>query len=166
MTSRSIFPMRPRLAVAALALLVTAAAAGCTDSGGGGGGLEVIGARVDYPANPAVAAVRMEIVNDSDADDTLIAVSSPDADASVHRSTTSADGVASMDHITELPIPAGETVEFAPGGLHVMLEEPDRDLEIGDEVELVLTFERAGEQRLTVPVVEPGTTAADIEAES
>lgn len=159
--------MRQRRRVAALALLLTAVAAGCADAGdGGGGGVEVIGARVDYPANPAVTAVRMEIVNDTDADDTLLAVSSPEADASIHRSTTSTDGLASMDHITELPIPAGETIEFAPGGLHVMLDEPDRDLEIGDEVQLVLTFERAGEQRLTIPVVEPGTTAADIEAES
>lgn len=158
-------PNRSRLLVAALVLLLTSVAAGCGESTSEGG-VEVIGARVDYPANPAVAAVRMEIVNDSDADDTLIAVSSPDADASVHRSTTSADGMASMNHITKLPIPAGETVEFAPGGLHVMLDEPDRNLEIGDEVELVLTFERTGEQSLTVPVVEPGATATDIEAGS
>ncbi|MFN8017611.1 MAG: copper chaperone PCu(A)C [Acidimicrobiales bacterium] len=149
---------------AAVAVVVVAAA-GCSGSDGAPGSVHVEGARIDYPANPDVAALRMEIVNDSNSDDTLIGVSSPEADASIHRSATSPDGTASMDHLTELPIPSGEAVEFAPGGLHVMLDEPDRALEIGDEVEIVLVFENAGKVRVTAPVVEPGTTAEDLEEE-
>lgn len=146
-----------------LTLALAFVAAACGGSDADSGELRVVGARVDRPANPDVAAVRMEIVNDTGTDDVLTAVSSPEADASVHRSTTSAEGMASMDRVAELPIPAGETVEFAPGGLRVMLDNPDRVLETGDEVELLLTFKRAGEMRLTVPVVEPGTTADEVE---
>lgn len=141
------------LAVSAVALMAT----GCSGSDKDDGDLRVENARVDYPLNPDVAAVRMDIVNDTGTDDTLTAVSSPDADASIHLSTTSGDGQASMDHVTELPIPAGETTEFAPGGLHIMLNDPTTDLEVGDTVELTLVFANAGEQRLTVPVVEPGS---------
>jgi copper(I)-binding protein len=46
-----------------------------------------------------------------------------------------------------------------------MLDEPDRSLEVGDEVEIVLVFENAGKVRVTAPVVEPGTTAEDLEEE-
>lgn len=149
------------------AVLVTLAlalgAAACGGSDAGGGELRVVGARVDRPLNPDVAAVRMEIVNESGTDDALISVTSPEAKASMHRSTTDASGLSSMDELTEVLVPDGETVEFAPGGLHVMLDDPDRVFETGDEVELVLTFEQAGKVRLTVPVVEPGTTADEVE---
>lgn len=152
------------VALAALAPLLLLAACGGSD--GGDGTLRVEGARVDRPANPKVAAVRMEIVNETGADDELVAVSSPDGDASIHRSTTDDAGMASMDHVETLPLPDGETTEFAPGGLHVMLDEPDRVLEVGDEIELTLTFEDAEPQTLTIPVVEPGTTADEVEAGS
>lgn len=157
----------PVLAAAAVvAMLFGLAACGSSndDSGSSPEGVQVVGARVDRPANPAVAAVRMEIVNGTDRDDTLTAVSSPDGDASLHRSTTDEQGMAGMDHLQELEISAGGTVELAPGGLHIMLNDPDTTLEVGDEIELTLTFERAGPQKLTVPVVEPGTTADDVES--
>ncbi len=42
-------------------------------------------------------------------------------------------------------LPAGETIEFAPGGLHIMLIDLHRDLLVGERFELVLVFEEAGE---------------------
>ena len=162
-----------------LLALVTAGAvlielAGCSSSdgdsngaaSGGDASVEVVGARVERPANPKVAAVRMEIVNGTGRDDTLTAVSSPDGDASLHRSMTDDQAMASMDPLDDLEIPTGETVELAPGGLHIMLTDPTTSLEIGDTIELDLTFERAGTQTLTVPVVEIGTTTNEVEDDS
>lgn len=124
--------------------------------------LHIDEARIDWPANPEIAAVRLEIDNPTDADDTLVAVSTPAAPkASVHRSTTDDEGLASMDPVTELPVPAGESVTFAPGGLHVMLTNIPEALEVGDDIEITFTFENEGDLTITVPVVKPGTTPND-----
>lgn len=57
-----------------------------------------------------------------------------------------------MREVDEIPVPAGETVELKPGGYHVMLLELVAPLEEGSEVELTLTFEKAGEQTVTAEV--------------
>jgi copper(I)-binding protein len=51
-----------------------------------------------------------------------------------------------------LAIPAGETVTLAPGGYHLMFMELDGALEAGGSVDVTLTFERAGEVTLSMPV--------------
>jgi copper(I)-binding protein len=51
-----------------------------------------------------------------------------------------------------LPIPAGETVTLEPGGLHIMLVNLTDDNVVGDVFEITLTFERAGEVTVPVPV--------------
>ena len=53
-----------------------------------------------------------------------------------------------------VPVPGGGKVEFAPGGLHVMLIGLNADLAVGDTIEVTLTFEKAGEITLQVPVKE------------
>lgn len=57
-----------------------------------------------------------------------------------------------MREIDELALPAGEAVELKPGGYHIMLLGLAEPLETGDEIELTLSFENAGEQTVTVPV--------------
>lgn len=53
--------------------------------------------------------------------DRLVAASSPAAErVELHR-TVKAGGVMRMERVESLTIPAGETVRFAPGGLHLML---------------------------------------------
>lgn len=146
-------------------LLAATTVVGCTDDAGGSEGTElsVHGVRVDRPANPSVAAVRLTIENGTDTDDALISVSSPDAErASVHRSVVDDAGRSTMEPVDRLDVPAGTTIEFAPGGLHVMLDEPTMDLQVGDEVSLTFTFENAGDHTMSAPVVEPGTSTADM----
>ncbi len=114
--------------------------------------------RVDRPALPGRAAVRLVIVNGTDRDDTLESVSSPDATrADVHRSTTDAQGRSVMGATGALKVPAHSRVTFAPGGLHVMLTGVERDLAVGDTVTLSFTFARAGAHDVDAEVVEPGT---------
>lgn len=79
--------------------------------------------------------------------------------------------VASVSHVTEihevkdnngvkemrplengLEILAGETVVLAPGGYHIMMIGLTEDLTAGMSFELTLTFEKAGEIVVTVPV--------------
>lgn len=149
-------------------LALTAALAGC-GSGAKGSGvasaagderLTVVGATVDLPANPEVAAVRMVVHNGRGQADALVGVSSPVArDAMVHRSITDSAGRASMVMVAQLPIAARSDVTFEPGGLHVMLTGITRPLEVGDQVSLTLEFRDAGTIRTRAVVVRPGSSA-------
>ncbi|HWJ60958.1 MAG TPA: copper chaperone PCu(A)C [Acidimicrobiales bacterium] len=165
-TSRS-----PLVAVALGALLlVGAAACGSDDKGSAAAqpsdpaAVHVEDATIDWPANPETAAVRMVVVNDTRTDDVLVSVSSPAAErTTVHRTETDDQGRSTMTEQDDLPIPADSEVTFAPGGLHVMLDGITEDLEVGDEVDLTLTFEHAGSVSATAQVVEPGSVVDDTE---
>ncbi|MFN7148560.1 MAG: copper chaperone PCu(A)C [Microthrixaceae bacterium] len=52
-----------------------------------------------------------------------------------------------------VPLPPDEPVQFAPGGLHVMLESLGRPLLEGDRFPLTLRFETAGEVRAEARVM-------------
>lgn len=93
--------------------------------------------------------------------DRLLSVSSPlAASVEIHRSEIKA-GVMQMRAVPEgVLLPAGTTVSFAPGGLHLMLFEPRRPFAEGDVVPVVLHFEQAG--ALSVDLrVEARDTPAD-----
>ena len=47
-----------------------------------------------------------------------------------------------------LPIPAGETINLVPGGLHIMLIGLNSHLEVGSQHDIVFDFEIAGEIRV------------------
>jgi len=51
-----------------------------------------------------------------------------------------------------VPLPTGEKVEFAPGGLHIMLVNLSRNLEIGETVNITLHFKNHADVPLTLPV--------------
>ena len=150
----------PRLVlVPVLCLLgVVAVACGGSSSDGAAGSVTVRDAVVTEPANPSVAAVRLVIDNTGTDDDTLTGVSSPIGKAAVHRSEV-VDGLSKMTAVPTLAIPAGEIVTFAPGGLHVMLQDITDPLAAGDTFELSLTFEHAGTLTTTVTVEGLGTDA-------
>ncbi len=70
-------------------------------------------------------------------------------------STTMGGGMMTMREVDRIEVPAGETVVFEPGGYHVMLLDLAEPLEVGDTVEVTLTFERAGDVVVTAEVREP-----------
>jgi copper(I)-binding protein len=149
-------------------LLVGAAACGSGDGGsasahgGESGRIQVHDATIDWPANPKTAAVRMVVDNGTGTDDTLVSVSSPiAARTTIHRTETDDAGRSTMTEQEDLPVPADSEVTFAPGGLHVMLTGITKDLQVGDEVALTLTFEHAGPVEATAEVVEPGSVGDD-----
>jgi hypothetical protein len=79
-------------------------------------------------------------------------VSSPAAGAAMIHETTLVNGQSKMRAHEPLRIAAGETVRFAPGGLHIMLHMLKHPLAAGDEVPLVLLLEGGGSLTVTARV--------------
>ncbi len=89
--------------------------------------------------------------------DRLLRVATPVADhAELHQSMESG-GMSQMRPVDAVPIAAGATVSFAPGGLHVMLIGLKHALKEGDSFPLTLTFEKAGTVETNVKVGKAGS---------
>jgi copper(I)-binding protein len=71
-------------------------------------------------------------------------VRSPAAAAAMIHETSLVNGVSTMRPREPLRVAAGETVRFAPGGLHIMLHGLKRPLAVGDEVPVTLLMEGGG----------------------
>lgn len=148
-------------------MLFVAGACTSNDDAASGGSIAITDARLERPANPDVAAVRLTIANTTGEDDALLAVTTPDADeAGVHRSETNEAGLTTMDEVDRLDLPAGDSIEFAPGTLHIMVEQPTRTLDVGDEITMTFSFDNAPDQTIRIPVVELGGTIDDEETNS
>mgnify|MGYP006211174015 CR=1 FL=1 len=63
------------------------------------------------------------------------------------------DGMMRMEQIEHIVIPAGESVELAPGGLHLMLFEAPGTLQVGQSIELILHFADGQQLPASLPVV-------------
>ena len=114
----------------------------------------------DLWARPGIeegnSAVYFVIDNKTSADEQLLSASSEAAThVELHLSSMSDDGTMVMQQQESIPIPAGDSVELKPGGLHVMLIELRQDLKPGDELNLRLNFQNAGEKEYKVTVREP-----------
>jgi copper(I)-binding protein len=146
---------RPTLAFALAALL---SAAGAHAGEVGRAGAVVVAdpwARASLVAGRPGAAY-FTLRNEGAAADRLVGVAADRAGhAMAHTTTVDAQGVARMEHVMSLEVPAGGAVAFAPGGLHVMLMELDAPLREGETLALTLRFETGGETTVTVPVLGP-----------
>lgn len=92
----------------------------------------------------ASSAVYMTISNTGDADRLVKASSDVAAAVELHNNENK-DGVMIMTQLQSVDVPAGGTVEFDPGGMHVMLIGLKRDLKPGDTVPITLQFAQAGD---------------------
>ncbi len=105
-----------RMVFAGLALML-AACGGTTTS------LAVTNPTYRAPLTDAGAGVAYFSINSSVAD-RIIEISSPQAArVEMHNSVTK-DGLASMERLDSIELPAGKTVTFGPGGLHLMVFSP------------------------------------------
>lgn len=96
------------------------------------------------PKGATVGAGYLTITNKGTEADRLIGGSAaPAARFEVH-TTVMENGVARMRQVTGLEIKPGETVELAPGGMHVMLMGLKQPLRQGQTVKGTLVFEKAG----------------------
>ncbi|MEM6589346.1 MAG: copper chaperone PCu(A)C [Pseudomonadota bacterium] len=113
------------------------------------------GLDIDHPmtfeTGAKVGGGYMTITNSGDTDDVLIEVKADFPRVEIHE-TVEEDGVAKMNHVGRIDIPAGETVKLKPGGLHVMFMGLEDPLAEGDKIPATLIFENAGEVEVTFNV--------------
>ncbi len=106
------------------------------------------------PANgQTMAAAYFTVKNTGNAADRLQSVSCTCAAGAMFHVTTHKNGMVEMDEAPDgFPLPAGQTLVFAPGGNHIMLTGVTGAPKEGDTVDIVLTFAKAGPVTLHVPV--------------
>lgn len=99
-------------------------------------------------------AAFMILKNGGAEDDRLIAVASDVAErVELHTHIQNAEGVMRMVRVEDgFPVPAGGMHALQRGGDHVMFLGLQRPLAQGDVIELTLTFEKAGDVTVEVPV--------------
>lgn len=103
---------------------------------------------IDHPiAGPTtgpVGAGYMTVTNTGTTADRLLSIEADFPQVSLHESIVQND-IASMRAVESILILPGETVTFAPGGLHVMFMGLGGDpFEIGEKIPATLVFEQTG----------------------
>lgn len=120
--------------------------------------IEQVWSRATAPTARTGAAY-LTVSNSGSQADRLVAAVSPVSGLTELHTHIMEGGVARMQALPAIEIPAGGRATFAPGGLHVMfldLKEPLRD---GARFPLTLRFERAGEVTVQVAVSRAAPTA-------
>ena len=104
------------------------------------------------PPGAAVGGGYLTIRNKGAAGDRLVGVSSPaSARVEMHEMAMEKD-VMRMREVKGVDVPAKKSVEFRPGGFHLMLMELKAPLRQGDKVQVTLRFEKAGEVKTELVV--------------
>jgi len=107
------------------------------------------------PPGVTVGVVYFTLKNDTGKSDRLLKLSTSVASkVQIHR-TEILDGIARMREVAVLHVYAGQTLEFAPNGMHVMLTGLKTPLVEGQKLDLELLFEVAGPRIVKVVVKEP-----------
>lgn len=109
-------------------------------------------ARAASPSAISGAAF-MQIMNMGEAEDRLVAAASDVAErVELHTHVMDGDVMRMVEVEEGFAVPAGESISLERGGMHVMFLGLNRPLTQGDEVEVTLTFEQAGDVTVTIPV--------------
>ena len=100
----------------------------------------------------SAAAIYLTIANKGQGSDRVVDVESTLGDASLH-ATSSTGGVARMRPLKEgIAIAPRSTVEFKPGGTHIMLTGLKQRPTAGQTIDLTLGFERSGKWPIAIRV--------------
>ena len=135
------------LFVAALAAVLLAAPALA------GGAIEVVhpwARPTIIPKRPGVAYLGIHNQG-TDADRLIGGRAAGVGKVEIHRAEQKG-GVMTMSRVKAIDVPAGGMIDLGPGGFHLMLFGLEAPLKDGDTVEMTLTFERAGDVSVAVPV--------------
>lgn len=151
----------PKLHALAAALLVTTAGAAFADDYSAGDiKIEQPWSRATAPG-AKIGGGYLKITNAGRSPDRLVAVSVPFAQKVEMHESLEEDGVARMREIEGgAEIKPGESVEFAPGGKHLMFMGLTAPLTKGQSVKGELTFEKAGKVEVEFEVEAPGARPA------
>lgn len=98
------------------------------------------------------------VTNNGSDNDRLLTVSTPHTDRAEIHEMKMVDDVMKMRKLEDgLAVPAGETVVLEPGGFHLMFMAVGTPFKEGEMVPVTVTFERAGDVDLMLPVMPAGT---------
>ncbi|RZJ02619.1 MAG: copper chaperone PCu(A)C [Brevundimonas sp.] len=112
------------------------------------------------PAAPGRDVTGCYLTLTASAADRLVSVASSSARAVQIHEMKSADGMMQMSELPGgLPLPAGETVQLAPGGTHLMYLGATVPLTAGGTLPLTLTFEHAPAQTVSFRIGQPDQSA-------
>lgn len=127
--------------------------------------VQVAGAWVPEPPAVARNAVAYLTLLGGEQGDVLLGASTPVAEVVELHETSLANGILRMRPVASLPVQARQRVEFAPGGLHMMLINLRQPLRYGGKVVLQLQFEKAGKLSVEAEVrsLPPAPAAGDAE---
>jgi periplasmic copper chaperone A len=143
--------LRTPLLAAALALLGSLGASAQSPA------LEVSDAWIRVVPGSPMAAAYLTLHNRGSQPLVVTGVSSPRLASAMIHETQLNNGQASMRAHPQLRIAPGETVQLAPGGLHLMLEQTSRPLAIGEAVVLTLSLQGGATLAVTARVRPLGT---------
>ena len=108
----------------------------------------------DAPPHAEMSAAYLTIMNHSGRTQTLAAISSPQFQkVEVHR-TQMVNGQVRMQREDNVTVAAHGSLEFKPGGYHLMLIHPLHELKTGDMVELRLQFKDSQPLTVQAPIRE------------
>jgi copper(I)-binding protein len=107
----------------------------------------------EAPPSARVLAAYMSIKNTSGSTITIVGISSPEFESAELHRTVINEGMASMQHIKLLDIPVNGSIKLEPGGLHLMLFNPQHALSAGDSVTLTIHLSNGTRMAVTAPVV-------------
>jgi len=104
---------------------------------------------------PPVVPMRagyMTIENSTDQRIQIIGAESEVFTAVEIHETVEKDGMMSMQPVSVLTIPPGTTTQLAPGGIHLMMMQPEETLKPGDLVSVTLKFDDGNTQTMQMTV--------------
>ena len=104
------------------------------------------------PGGAGVSGGYLTITNPTAQADTLVAVESPRASHVEIHEMSMEGNVMRMRRVDSIEAPAGGSVSLAPGGMHLMFMDAPEPFAVGESVPVTLTFIRAGEVEVTLPV--------------
>lgn len=120
-------------------------------------GITITDARMNLPGvagNPG--AVYFTVANASERDMNIRAAFVDGAGSAAIHQMGEFNRAPVMEDVMQVPVPAGGSVAFEPGGLHVMAMDLDEGLAAGGETEVTLTFLGGDKVSFPVTILEPG----------
>lgn len=111
------------------------------------------------PSTTSTGAAYLTISNQGKSDDALISVTSSVAENTEMHEMTMSDMVMRMRKMASVPLPAGQAVNFAPGGMHIMLIGLKGPLKEGESFNVSLAFKNGGQVDLPVTVMANATSS-------
>jgi len=104
------------------------------------------------PPGQTISAAFMLLKNSSDVEIALIKADSDIADAVELHEHIKENGMMKMRQVTQIAIAANGETALKPGGYHIMLIGLKKEIKLGDEIDITLSFDNDTQQTIKAKV--------------